>query len=58
MVAATGLASCAGAIDVLCRYDWPGSVRELENVIVRTLVSSGGRRIVADQLPHSCWRMP
>ena len=40
------------AIDVLCRYDWPGNVRELENVIVRTLVSSGGGRITADQLPQ------
>jgi DNA-binding NtrC family response regulator len=40
------------AIDVLCRYDWPGNVRELENVIVRTLVSTGGGRITAEQLPQ------
>jgi len=40
------------AIDVLCRYDWPGNVRELDNVIVRTLVSTGGGRITAEQLPQ------
>jgi transcriptional regulator with PAS, ATPase and Fis domain len=28
----------AGALDVLVRYDWPGTVRELENVIHRAVV--------------------
>jgi transcriptional regulator with GAF, ATPase, and Fis domain len=32
-----------GAIDALLRYDWPGNVREVANVVERALVKSNGR---------------
>jgi transcriptional regulator of acetoin/glycerol metabolism len=30
------------ALDALARRDWPGNLRELENVVQRTLINSGG----------------
>jgi two-component system response regulator HydG len=34
-----------GALDHLCTYDWPGSVRELENTIERAAVLGSGTEI-------------
>ena len=31
----------ADAIDALCRYDWPGNIRELRNVLTRAFVMTG-----------------
>jgi transcriptional regulator of acetoin/glycerol metabolism len=36
------------ALDALARRDWPGNLRELENVVQRTLINSGGLIRVAD----------
>ncbi len=41
----------ASAMDYLTAYEWPGNVRQLENVIERCVVLSGGEYIDADDLP-------
>jgi DNA-binding NtrC family response regulator len=35
---------------ILCRYDWPGNIRELRNVLERALLRGHGDVIDADQL--------
>ncbi|MFO1371524.1 MAG: sigma-54 dependent transcriptional regulator [Candidatus Competibacteraceae bacterium] len=37
------------ALQTLCSYDYPGNVRELENLIERALILSTGTRIEADE---------
>ncbi len=41
-----------GAIDALCAYHWPGTVRELENAIQRALALSLGEEISVAALPE------
>jgi two-component system, NtrC family, response regulator AtoC len=41
----------AGAVEVLTRYDWPGSVRELENVIHRAVVLATGPVLHLQDVP-------
>ena len=38
-------------LELLCRYDFPGNVRELENVLERGFVLSRGEEIGVDDLP-------
>jgi len=38
-------------LDLLMKYDWPGNIRELENVIERAIVLSKGDEIFIDLLP-------
>jgi DNA-binding NtrC family response regulator len=38
-------------MDRLMAYDWPGNIRELENVIERAVVLCGGREIDVDLIP-------
>lgn len=40
------------ALQDLIRYNWPGNIRELENIIERAVVLAGGKRIVRDNLPE------
>jgi len=40
----------AAAMDLLEEYDWPGNVREVENLITRASVLSSGYRVAADDL--------
>lgn len=39
-------------IDVFMDYDWPGNIRELENLIERLVVTSNNDIIKAEDLPH------
>jgi two-component system response regulator PilR (NtrC family) len=41
----------ADALDLLMDYEWPGTVRELENVMERDVVLCSGTRIGADLIP-------
>ncbi len=41
------------ALDLLVRYDYPGNVRELENIVQRGLVLARGDRITLDDLPQA-----
>lgn len=40
-----------GARDLLSRYDWPGNIRELENVIHRAVVLAGGPVLQLQDFP-------
>jgi DNA-binding NtrC family response regulator len=40
-----------GAMDLLVRYDWPGNVRQLENIIERGVVVAMGDRLSERDLP-------
>jgi DNA-binding NtrC family response regulator len=41
----------AGALDALCRYKWPGNIRELINVVERAVLLCEGSEITPDALP-------
>jgi two-component system NtrC family response regulator len=41
------------ARDLLMKYDYPGNVRELENIIERAVVISRGNEITTDDLPFA-----
>jgi DNA-binding NtrC family response regulator len=38
------------AVEMLCQYDWPGNVREVENIVARASVLNVGGPISADSL--------
>jgi two-component system, NtrC family, response regulator AtoC len=40
------------AMDKLIQYDWPGNVRQLQNVIHRSLVMASGNIILPEHLPE------
>jgi len=39
-------------LNLLCRYDWPGNLRELEDCLRYTLEVTGGQSIRTDDLPE------
>ncbi len=42
----------ASALDLLCQYDWPGNVRQLENAVFRAVVLSDSERLTLDDFPQ------
>ena len=42
----------AGALEVLTRYDWPGNIRELKNVVERLIMNASSRQIDVPDLPE------
>lgn len=40
------------AIDTLIRYEWPGNIRELENLLERLVILSDGTEIQVSDLPY------
>lgn len=40
-----------GAMEMLCNYNWPGNIRELQNVIERAAIICQGSEIQPDHLP-------
>ncbi|WP_455207460.1 sigma 54-interacting transcriptional regulator [Kaarinaea lacus] len=47
-----GLVLSKGDMKILTAYDWPGNIRELQNVIERAVILSRGNRLTLD-LPQS-----
>lgn len=43
---------CSSALKVLMAYDWPGNIRELQNVIESAMISCDNGRIEAEDLPE------
>ena len=41
------------AMKALCSYDWPGNIRELMNVMERSVILSKGSSITMEQLPRN-----
>ncbi len=39
-------------LDILQKYEWPGNIRELENVVERMVITSGGETITVEDLPE------
>ncbi len=46
----------AGAMELLLEYEWPGNIRELENVIQSVVVLSDGETIREQDLPEALQR--
>jgi transcriptional regulator with GAF, ATPase, and Fis domain len=46
------------ALDLLNRYDWPGNLRELENIIERAVVLAESRQIEVTHLPLHLQAVP
>ena len=38
-------------LDLLCKYNWPGNIRELENIIERSVLLAEGQTVNAEDLP-------
>jgi sigma-54 specific flagellar transcriptional regulator A len=45
------------AMKALCRYDWPGNIRELANVVERLAILYPGQLVQADDLPEKYRRL-
>ncbi len=47
----TKTAISADALEILATYDYPGNVRELQNILERALILSGGAEITPEHIP-------
>lgn len=43
-------------LNILCTYDWPGNVRQLENAVQRAITLSQGDKIFPDSLPPQIFK--
>ena len=41
-----------GALEIMSKFDWPGNVRQLENICRRITIMAPSRDIDSDDLPH------
>jgi DNA-binding NtrC family response regulator len=48
---------CAEAEALLCAYDWPGNVRQLENAVFRAVVLAGGDELTVAEFPQIAARV-
>ena len=47
------------ALQILCRYPWPGNIRELRNIVERTLVLNGRQEVIRpEHLPETLLLQP
>ena len=47
-----------GVVRALQAYDWPGNVREFQNVVERMIHSAGGKRLGLEQIPEEILHPP
>ncbi|MEM9280033.1 MAG: sigma 54-interacting transcriptional regulator, partial [Pseudomonadota bacterium] len=40
------------AVEMLCAYDWPGNIRQLENAVFRAVVLCDGDELTIDEFPQ------
>ncbi|MEM9331983.1 MAG: sigma-54 dependent transcriptional regulator [Pseudomonadota bacterium] len=43
---------CQQAIEMLCAYDWPGNIRQLENAVFRAVVLCEGDELTISEFPQ------
>lgn len=48
---------CAEAIALLCAYDWPGNIRQLENAVYRAVVLAEGDELTVAEFPQIAARV-
>jgi DNA-binding NtrC family response regulator len=46
------------ALDMLCAYDWPGNIRQLENAIFRAVVLCVGKALSVAEFPQIAAQLP
>ena len=48
---------CAEALALLCAYDWPGNIRQLENAMFRAVVLADGDELTVAEFPQIAKRV-
>ncbi len=52
------IAACPDTLKMLCAYDWPGNVRQLENAVFRAVVLAEGEYLMPQDFPQISGLMP